>query len=75
GKMHDVKVLDILCEQGYIEAGAFCSTRSVPNVGTLVIETIKIKIISKSNKPTRLITHAFYQTANNVTQLPLLPVP
>ena len=23
GKMHDVKVLDILCEQGYIEAGAF----------------------------------------------------
>ena len=23
GKMHDVKVLDILCKQGYIEAGAF----------------------------------------------------
>jgi hypothetical protein len=23
GKMHDVKVLDLLCEQGYIEAGAF----------------------------------------------------
>lgn len=23
GKMHDVKVLDIICEQGYIEAGAF----------------------------------------------------
>jgi transposase len=23
GKMHDVKVLEILCEQGYIEAGAF----------------------------------------------------
>ncbi len=23
GKMHDVKILDILCKQGYIEAGAF----------------------------------------------------
>ncbi len=23
GKMHDVKVLDLLCEQGYIEAGVF----------------------------------------------------
>ena len=23
GKMHDVKVLDLLCEQGCIEAGAF----------------------------------------------------